>query len=326
MWNSNWKYCSWAPAWLVERTELPLSRWGHLCLSHPVLYCANLQLTSLAWDFEEGCFAPHSACWLTWHLPPLSLLVHTGLLRGLQEEFAQDTKGTADLQQRGKAVNRLLLPDCLFSAALVVITTGYTTAQKTARTSPSQTVWVTLFSLSWGFFSIFPSAPSWAFHPKATWPPFHFPVKVQPWNLTMQHSLPCLWASSDILHNFSPYSQHSFIPRGSLRAGGFSPAAAGCWQAPGDPTPEDILFHGEQQGNATSTKHNHRKNVLSLNLMQEKGKTMVASPRKGSSNVQQNSSTPVFNIPIPCLHCFPQWGCYPQDHSSSPNCYHCTQA
>lgn len=59
--------------------------------------------------------------------------------------------------------------------------------------------------------------------------------------------------------------------------------------------------------------------MLSLDLMQEKGKTTGASPRRGSSSVQQNSSTPVFNTPVPCLGGFPEWGCYPQDHSSSSN-------
>ena len=135
----------------------------------------------------------------------------------------------------------------------------------------------------------------------------------------MQHSLPCLRASSDILHNFPPCDQHSFIPHGSLGAEGLSPAAAGCWHAAGDPTPGDILFCGEQQRKARTTKHHRRRNVLSLNLMQGKGKTVEASARKGSSNVHQNSSTRVSHVPVPSSCCFPRRGCDPRDHSSSPN-------
>lgn len=187
--------------------------------------------------------------------------------------------------------------------------TGHTTAQKT------QTVQATSFSPSQRFFIIFPSAPGWAFYPRATWPPFDFPVKAWPQSPTVQHSLPCLWASSDILHNFSPYGQHSFIPHGSLGAGGCSRLLAHTRRlhARGH-----FIPWGTTMKRNSSKKQPQKKCAVARPHARER-KMAAVSPRKGSSNVQLNSSAPVFNTPVPCLRCFPGWGCYPQDHSSSPN-------
>lgn len=221
MWNCNWKYFSWAPAWLVERTELPPS-WAEGTCVHPTLRCTAPPCSSCLWPEVLKKITLLPALPVNWHSTYLSqafwrTLEIRKLLGGLQEEFAQDTNRIVwyCTSSRGES-SQSSASIRLFSIAPIAVTTGHTTTQKT------QTVQATSFSPPQRFFTIFPSASSWAFYPRATCPPFYFSVKAWPQSLTVQHSLPCLWASSDILHNFSPYGQHSFIPHGSLGAGGWS--------------------------------------------------------------------------------------------------------
>lgn len=136
-----------------------------------------------------------------------------------------------------------------------------------------------------------------------------------------EHSLPCLSASSGILHNFSPYSQHSFIPHGSL-------GAPGCWVAGThqETVTENIVFHGEQGKTTTTATTNHCKTYIVSRSHAREWKDWGSETQERLSHVQQNSSTPVFNAAVCCLCCFPEWVCYPLGSQLKSKLHHFTQA
>lgn len=191
----------------------------------------------------------------------------------------------------------------MFSTAVAEITTGHSKAQRSASH---------IVSFVSGIFQHLPASSQLSVSPQRNF------------SLLCENMAP-IWPCNTLCLVFEPPQTYCtiFHPTVSIvsshRVHLVQEAAVGWWHTWGDPVPGDILFHREQEGNTITTKKHCQKNVLSLGLVQEKGKTMAASLRKPSSNVQQNSSTSEFNTPVPCLHCFPERGCYPWNTSQVQN-------
>lgn len=151
--------------------------------------------------------------------------------------------------------------------------------------------------------------------------PFLFPCESVAPESDHEHSLPCLQASSGILHNFSPYSQHSFIPHGSLGAPGWSGQLAHTRRLCAR---EHRVLWG------TTRKHNknvnHWKKYIVPRPHAREWKDCGSELQERLRHVQQNSSTPVFNAAVCCLCCFPEWVCYPLRSQLKPKLHHFTQA
>lgn len=98
-------------------------------------------------------------------------------------------------------------------------------------------------------------------------------------------------------------------------------AAVGCWHRPGDPVTENIMFHGEQQGNTTT---NHWKMYVVSTYHAKEWKDCGSDARL--SHVQQSSSIPVCNAAVCCLCCFAEWVCYPLGSQLESELHHFIQA
>lgn len=97
------------------------------------------------------------------------------------------------------------------------------------------------------------------------------------------------------------------------------PAGVGSWHTPGDSVPENIVFCGEQQGNTTKTSTTE-KNTLFLGLMQENGRTVAVSSRKGSAMSNRIAALLCLMLLFAACAAFQSEYVILWDHSSSPNC------